>query len=189
MVILATPTKPLQDPSVWPFLLGMKHFAGMLDIAQTVESEFANIDAAQAMRALRDILPDGTAAVVLCPWRGRPVEACIDPQPWNAPAEQSFRVAFRLLAWTAHATIPRAPRVPEYLRSWLPFDRAVVVPMDSDMRRFGALVVDSAIIDRGRFEAMCVLADELADCCARADRMAALSRIASDVLASPGAAH
>lgn len=157
----------------------------MLDATEAVASEFADIDARQAMSALRDIIPVGTAAVVLCPWRGRPVEACVDPKPWNAPLEYTFRVAFRLLAWTAHANMPRAPRVPEYLRPWLPFDRAVIIPMDSELRRFGAIVIDSGAIDRGRFEALCVLADELADCCARADRLAALSRIASDVLANP----
>lgn len=153
----------------------------MLDTAMAVESEFANIDAGQAMRVLRDIIPTGTAAVVLCPWRGKPVEACVDPLPWNSPVDVTFRLSFRLLAWTSHAHIPRAPKVPEYLRSWLPFDRAVVIPMDSELRRFGAIVIDSAVIDRGRFEALCLLADELADWCARADRLAALSRMASDV--------
>jgi len=160
----------------------MKHFAGMLDATQAATSEFANIDARQAMNELKLIIPGGTAAVVLAPWRGKSVEAVIDPPPWNAPVEFAFRVAFRLLAWTSHANMPRAPKVPEYLRGWLPFDRAVIVPMDSEVRRFGALVVDSSLIDRGRFEALCVLADELADACARADRLAALSRIAFDVL-------
>lgn len=163
----------------------MMHFTDTLGIQREPRSKYDAPDPDDIMQSLKDVFPQGTAAVVLSPWAGRPVQACIDPLPLDAPAELAFQVAYRLLAWISNHRVPRAVRIPDYLTAWLPFDRAVIVPIDADGRRIGAFVVDSTRVDRGRLEALTLIAKDVADRAATADRMAAISKLAKEIFPHP----
>lgn len=127
----------------------------------------------EVMARIRIVIPQGVVGVLLEPSRGRPLRARVTPVA-AAPADLGFVLELRLKAWTSHIARLCAPSVPEYLRAWFPFERAFVVPIATQARRFGVLVVQPGALNRAALRELEVMADDLAAEMEGAERASAL---------------
>lgn len=115
----------------------------------------------EALGRIRVVIPEGVVGLLLEPSRGRPLRARVTPVA-PTPADLGFVLELRLKAWTSHIGRLCAPAVPEYLRAWFPFERAFVVPIATEARRFGVLVVQPGALNKTALRELEALAQDLA---------------------------
>ncbi|MBI5532252.1 MAG: hypothetical protein HY898_06040 [Deltaproteobacteria bacterium] len=115
----------------------------------------------QILVPMRRIVESGSIGVLLQSSCGQPQRAQVDPAPGPRP-DAEFAVELRLAAWVSGIETTRLPFVPLYLKAWLPFVRAVVVPIYTPVWQAGVLIGDSTRIDRRRLGELVELAAEVA---------------------------
>jgi len=67
-----------------------------------------------------------------------------------------------MAAWLAGIDKVRAPVVPEYLKAWIPLERALVVPMYTPVWQAGFLIVEPCAATRTRLRKLTQIAVQFA---------------------------
>jgi hypothetical protein len=150
------PMRPDDDDSPAP--CSMPRTSGVFS---TLPRAPQGLSTAQILAALRSIVPTSAIGVMLGSCCGQPLRALVDPPPQVAP-DLHFALELRMAAWLASVHGPRAPIVPEHLKLWLPFERAVAVPCFTPAWQAGVLVTDSEAVDNPRLRSLTELAAEVA---------------------------
>lgn len=119
------------------------------------------LSTAQILAPMRKIVETGTLGVMLQSCCGQPLRARVEPAPAPRP-DFEFSVELRLAAWVSGIDTMRLPIVPLYLKAWLPFVKAVVLPIYTPVWQAGVLIADSTKIDRRRLAELTELAAEVA---------------------------
>lgn len=133
-----------------------------LDLGTSAYGERLVRAAAVAVGALRSVVREGAIAIYLEPLLDELAVAQIDPMIAPAPADD-YRLELRFASWLTTSETPRVRAVPQYLSTWLPLQKALVVPALDGKRRRGALVADASKLAREPLQQLEQLARELAE--------------------------
>jgi hypothetical protein len=110
---------------------------------------------------MRDAVPTGAIGVLVKTSCGRPLRAHFDPSP-TVGDDDSFSVELRMAAWLAGISKVRVPIVPEYLKRWIPLERAMVIPMYTPVWQAGFLIVEPSMVNRERLQELTEIAVDFA---------------------------